>query len=170
MKSSKFVPLLTLALAILCFRSTALVNAAEIRGNCANNFTLAPTEDPNTFTLSHPGVAQVSLIGNCTYNGTGSATFTTNPSKPIILTGKWRFTSADGLTTLDVEADGVGTPDPSNPNFVNLVYSLKFVGGTGALAGVHGKGELHAVAMLTSANGGATTFTFTGQVSTHSPR
>ena len=166
MNLSKSFPFLALTLAILCHTSTASINAAEIRGNCANNFTLVPTADPNTFTMSHPGVAQLSLIGNCTYNGTGSATFTTDPAKPIVLTGKWRFASSDGLTSLDVEAEGIGTPDPANANFVNLVYTMKFVGGTGAMANVRGKGELHGLAMLTSANGGTTTFTFSAQVST----
>ena len=164
MKTSKF--LLVLTIAALWVATAGLISAAEIRGNCANNFTLVPTADPNTFTMSHPGVAQLSLIGNCTYNGTGSATFTSDPSRPIVLTGKWRFTSSDGLTSLDVEAEGIGTPDPANSNFVNLVYTMRFVGGTGAMANVRGKGELHGLAMLTAANGGTTTFTFSAQVST----
>jgi hypothetical protein len=165
MKTSKF--LLVLTLAALWVTTAGSINAAEMRGNCANNFTLLPTADPNTFTMSHPGVAQLSLIGNCTYNGTGTATFTTDPAKPIVLTGKWRFASSDGSTSLDVEAEGIGTPDPANPNFVNLVYTMKFVGGTGVMANVRGKGELHGLAMLTSASGGTTTFTFSAQVSTH---
>jgi hypothetical protein len=165
MKTLKF--LLVLTVAALWVATAGSIYAAEMRGNCANNFTLVPTADPNTFTMSHPGVAQLSLLGNCTYNGTGFATFTADPAKPIVLTGKWRFTSSDGSTTLDVEAEGVGTPDPANPNFVNLVYTMKFVGGAGAMANVRGKGELHGLAMLTSADTGTTTFTFSAQVSTH---
>src|SRR3954470_626861 len=111
MKTSKFLHLLTLAVATFWCAMAAPTSAGEIRGNCGNNFTLAPTANPNVFTLTHPGVAQLSIMGNCTYDGTGFATFTGDHTKPILLTGNWRFTSSDGSTTLNVEAEGIGTPD-----------------------------------------------------------
>jgi hypothetical protein len=141
--------------------------AGEIRGNSGNNFTLTPTATPGVFTLTHPGVAQVSLMGNCTFDGTETVIAPTAAGQPFITTGTFRFTSADGTTTLDVEADGIGTPDPANPNFINVHYTMKFTGGTGKMANVRGKGELNGVAVFTSATGGTTTFVFDGQVSTH---
>ena len=159
-------------IALASLITTLLVNASpakagEIRGSSGNNFSLAPTATPGVFTLTHPGVAQVSLMGNCTFDGTETVIAPTAADQPFILTGTFRFTSADGTTTLDVEAEGTGTPDPANPNFINLHYTMKFTGGTGKMASVRGKGELDGVAMFTSATGGTTTFNFAGQISTH---
>jgi len=147
--------------------AAAPVNAAKISGSSGNNFTLTPTATPGVFTLTHPGVARVSLLGNCTFDGTETVIAPTTPDQPFLLSGTFRFTSADGASTLNVEAEGTGFPDPANPNFVNIHYTMKFTGGTGKMANARGKAELDGVAMFTSATGGTTTFIFAGQVSTH---
>ena len=168
MKMLNQLRILTLASLITTLLvSASSANAGEIRGSSGNNFTLTSTATPGVFTLTHPGVAQVSLMGNCTFDGTETVIAPTEAGQPFILNGTFRFTSADGTTTLDVEADGIGTPDPANPNFINVRYTMKFTGGTGKMANVRGKGELDGVAMFTSATGGTTTFTFAGQISTH---
>lgn len=157
----------------LLFTSSALLatcpraDAGEIRGSSGNNFSFAPTGTPGVFLLTHPGVAKVSLLGNCTFDGSELLIPPAGPDQPFILSGTWHFVSADGSSTLDVEVEGTGFADPANPNFVNLHYTMKFTGGTGKTANAHGKGETEGVAMLTSPSGGTTTFTFDGQVSTH---
>jgi hypothetical protein len=92
----------------------------------------------------------------------------TAPDKPLTTTGTFRFVSADGASTLDADVVGEGTPDPANPNFVNLRYRIRFTGGTGVMAGARGRAVLHRVAMLTSPNGGTTTFVFEGEITTRS--
>jgi hypothetical protein len=155
----------TFALALLLVAAGA--KAGEIRGNSGNNFTLTPTATPGVFTLTHPGVARVSLLGNCTFDGTETLVMPATPDQPLTTVGTFRFVSADGSSTLDAEVEGTGMPDPANPNFVNLHYTLKFTGGTGKMANARGKGQLTGTAMLTSPSGGTTTFTFRGQISTH---
>jgi hypothetical protein len=117
--------------------------------------------------MTHPGVAQVSLLGNCTFDGDEIVVAPAGPTDVFVLSGTWHFATADGSSTLDAEVEGIGTPDPTNSNFVNVHYTFKFTGGTGAMANARGKGQLDGVAMLTSPSGGTTTFTFAGQVSTH---
>jgi len=166
MKASTFLKsALTILLAFLISNVT-IANAGEIRGSSGNNFTLTPTATPGVFHMTHPGVAQVSLLGNCTFDGEEIVIAPTGPNGLFILSGTWHFATANGSSTLDAEVEGTGTPDPTNPNFVNLRYTFKFTGGTGIMANARGKGQMDGVAMLTSPNGGTTTFTFTGQVST----
>ena len=141
--------------------------AGEIRGSSGNNFTLTPTATPGVFTLTHPGVARVSLLGNCTFDGTETLVMPATPDQPLTTTGTFQFVSADGSSTLEAEVEGRGMPDPADPNFVNLHYIIKFTGGTGKMANARGKGELTGTAMLTSPTGGTTTFIFSGQISTH---
>ena len=148
--------------------STLPAKAGEIRGSSGNNFTLTPTTTPGVFTLTHPGVARVSLLGNCTFDGTETLVMPATPDKPLTTTGTFRFVSADGASTLDADVFGEGTPDPANPNFVNLRYRIRFTGGTGAMAGARGRAVLNGVAMLTSPNGGVTTFVFEGEIATRS--
>lgn len=163
-------PFRNIALAFACAAMVITFTSAtagEIRGSSGNNFTLTPTGAPGTFTLTHPGVAQVSLLGNCMFEGTETLVMPVSPDMPLTMTGTFRFTSADGTTTLDADVEGVGTPDPANPSFVNLRYRMKFTGGSGKMAGARGKAILHGVAMLTSQTGGTTTFVFEGQLSKH---
>jgi hypothetical protein len=160
--------IITLALACAALAMTATTaSAAPIKGSSGNNFELSPTATPRVFTLTHPGVAQVSLLGNCTFDGDEVLLVPTAPGQPFILKGTWRFVSADGASTLDAEVEGTGTPDPANPNFVNLHYEVKFTGGTGEMANARGRAEMDGVAMFTSPTGGTTTFVFAGQISTH---
>jgi hypothetical protein len=158
-----------IALALAC---TALVmtatadNTRDIKGNSGNNFALTPTATPGVLMLTHPGVAQVSSIGNCTFDGIEVVLVPATPDKPFVLNGTWRFISADGATTLDAEVEGTGTPDPANSGFVNLHYRVKFTGGTGKMANARGKAKMEGVAMFTSPTGGTTTFVFAGEIST----
>jgi hypothetical protein len=158
------------ALALACAALVMTAKARDIEGNSGNNFSLAPTATPGVFMLTHPGVAQVSSLGNCTFDGEEVATFPATPDQPLTLKGTWRFTSADGSSTLDAEVAGTGTPDPANPNFVNLRYRVKFTGGTGKMAAARGKAEMTGVAMLTSPSGGTTTFVFAGEIFTRGGR
>jgi hypothetical protein len=119
------------------------------------------------FLLTHPGVARVTGLGNCQFDGTEFLTPPDGPEGIFLMKGTWRFTSGDGATTLDADVEGVGKPDPANPAFVTLEYTITFTGGTGLMAGAHGKGKMEGVAMLTGATSGTTTFTFSGQISTH---
>ncbi len=144
-----------------------MARAGEIRGSSGNNFSFGPSATPGVFLMTHPGVAKVSLLGNCTFDGTELLILPTEPNQPILLSGTWHFVSADGASTLDAEVEGTGIPDPAHPNFVNLHYTIKFTGGTGQMANARGKGEMEGVAMLTSPTAGTTTFTFSGQISTH---
>jgi hypothetical protein len=167
MKTSKFFNCALTLIFGLLISSGTIVRAGEIRGSSGNNFTLTPTATPGVFHMTHPGVAQVSLLGNCTFDGDEIVIAPAGPNDVFVLSGTWHFATADGSSTLDTEVEGIGTPDPTNPNFVNVHYTFTFTGGTGLMANARGKGELDGVAMLTSPNGGTTTFTFTGQVSTH---
>ena len=117
--------------------------------------------------MTHPGVARLNELGNCLFDGTEFLTPPTAPGAPFLLKGTWRFTSADGSYTLDASVEGVGRPDAVNPAFVNLEYTINFTGGTGLLAGAHGKGKMEGVAMLTGPTSGTTSFVFSGQISTH---
>jgi len=167
MKILRQLRIITLALACAALAMTAATaHAAPIKGNSGNNFELSPTPMPGVLTLTHPGVAQVSLLGNCTFDGDEVVLVPTAPGQPFILKGTWRFVSADGATTLDAEVEGTGTPDPANPNFVNLHYDVKFTGGTGQMANARGRAEMDGVAMFTSPSGGTTTFVFAGKIST----
>ena len=107
--------LLTLALACMALVITAARGEArDIRGSSGNNFSLTPTANPGAFILTHPGVAQVSAIGNCTFDGTEILVSPATPDRPLILKGTWRFTSADGTTTLDAEVEGTGESEVSS--------------------------------------------------------
>lgn len=160
----------TVVLAFACAALVMTAKARSIEGNSGNNFTMVPTSTPGVFTLTHPGVAQVSSLGNCTFDGEEVATFPATSDQPLTLKGTWRFTSADGSSTLDAEVAGTGTPDPANPNFVNLRYHVKFTGGTGKMAKARGTAAMTGVAMITSSTGGTTTFVFAGEISSRGER
>ena len=143
------------------------VHAGEIRGSSGNNFSFGPTATPGVFLMTHPGVARLTGLGNCQFDGTELLTPPTSTDARFLMKGTWRFVSADGSSTLEAEVEGVGTPDPANAAFVTLEYTITFTGGTGLMAGAHGKGKMEGVAMVTGPTGGTTTFVFSGQISTH---
>lgn len=141
--------------------------AAPVRAHAASRFELTPTATPGVFTDTADGPARVSLLGNCTLHAEQVVTLPATPDQPILIKGKWRFTSADGTTTLDAETEGTGTPDPINPSFVNIHYEMKFTGGTGRMANARGRADVDVVAMFISAPGGTATVSLTGNISTH---
>ena len=162
------VRIIAVALACTALAMTiTTTEAAPVRAHAASRFELTPTATPGVFTDMADGPAQVSLLGNCTLHADQVVTLPAAPDQPILIKGKWRFTSADGTTTLDAETEGTGTPDPTNPSFVNIHYELKFTGGTGQMANARGRAEVDVVAMFTSATGGTGTVFLTGNVSTH---
>jgi hypothetical protein len=80
------------------------------------------------------GVLRVFELGNCTIHADVIVT-QPSPSDPIIATGTFVITTADGATPLKASAVGTGTPDPTNPAlFLNSRYDLSFTGATGIVA------------------------------------
>ncbi len=140
------------------------MRATDIRANGGTTWELAPTADPGVFTHTVDGVVQVSLLGNCTVHADVVVRFPANPSQPPTLKGTFTFTAADGVTTLKATAEGTGTPDPANPNFLNFQYHVTFTGGSGQFARARGEAEIEGVALFTSASAGKATWTLKGQV------
>lgn len=171
--------LATIALAAACAavtvsRSRANVsgtlpsNAAAIWVTTGNTFALVPTDDPNVFGHPVDGVAQVSLMGNCHFHGDGTIYLPTSAGQPIriLSDAPWKLTSSDGANSLQFDAEGTATFDPANPQFANLTYSVKFIGGTGAFIGASGTGTMEVTAEFTSALGGLANWTMKGVVIT----
>ena len=84
------------------------------------------------------GVAEISLLGNCTDHADLDVRFPTSPGQPVLVSGLGTFTSVDGINSLSFTVTGSATPDPGNPAFFNARYQLKFTGGSGALASATG--------------------------------
>jgi hypothetical protein len=68
---------------------------------------------------------------------------------------------------LDAEVEGTGTPDPTNPAFLNFHYDVKFAGGTGQMANARGTADIDGFGMFTSASTGKATWLLQGNVATH---
>jgi hypothetical protein len=159
--------------AILALALTALVitaapaKAGVITAHGGEVFALTPTDDPNVFRDTVDGTAQVSLLGNCSFHAEQTISLPSAPGEPISVKGSWRFTTADSATTLDMDVEGTGAPDPANPGFVNIKFKVRFAGGTGLMASVRGSGELEGVAMFSSPTAGIATWTLKGNLSTH---
>ena len=142
-------------------------NAAALRANGGTTFDLLPTAVPGVFTHTVNGIAQVSLLGNCSVHADVIVQFSTNPDEPAILNGSLTFTTADGATTLTTHVEGTGTPDPANPNsFLNFQYQVRFTGGSGRFAAARGKAAINGAALFTSASTGKATWTLQGYVVT----
>jgi len=154
---------LVLGCAALLITSNS-ISAADIRANAGTTWTLSPTTDPNVFTHTVDGIAEVSRLGNCTFHGDVVALLPTSPGQSIALKGSFTFTSADGATTLKAAVEGTGTPDPANPNFLNFQYQVKFTGGSGQFAAARGQAEIEGAALFTSPSAGKATWTMKGHV------
>src|SRR6267143_3928303 len=159
----KFGVGLALACAALLLTSNS-INAADIRANGGTTFDLLPTADPSVFTHTVDGIAQVSLLGNCTVHADVLVRFPANPSQPPTLKGSFTFTSADGTATLKATVEGTGTPDPANPSFLNFHYDVTFTGGSGQFASARGEAEINGAAMFTSPSTGKATWKLKGHV------
>ena len=160
--------------AVLMFASNS-ATAADIRANAGTTFTLTSTTDPSVFTHEINGVAQVSLLGKCTFHGDVVGRFPATAGQPIALTGNFTFTTADGATTLSAAVEGAATPDPANPSFLNFHYDVTFTGGSGAFTNARGRadidgfGQYTAEGLVQPADGSTTgkaTWTMKGEVRT----
>ena len=168
MKTFKHMSTAILALALTALVTTAApAKAGVIKAHGGEVFALTPTDDPNVFRDTVDGVAQVSLLGNCSFHAEQTVSLPSAPGEPIRVKGSWRFTTADSATTLDMEVEGTGAPDPANPGFVNINLTVRFAGGAGLMAHVCGSGELEGAAMFTSPAAGMVTWTLKGNISTH---
>jgi len=154
---------LALGCAALILASNS-ISAADIRVNAGTTFDLLPTADPGVFTHTVDGIAQVSLLGNCTVHADVVVRFPASPSQPPTLNGSFTFTAADGGTTLKATVEGTATPDPANPSFLNFQYHVTFTGGTGQFAAARGEAEIDGVALFTSPSAGKATWTMKGHV------
>jgi hypothetical protein len=179
MKKLKLLPTLGITLACVCAvlaisRSRVgandgpPANAAAIRVTTGNTFALVPTSDPNVFGHPVDGVAQVSAMGNCHFQGESTIYLPTSAGQPIRIlnTSPWTLTSSDGANSLKFDVEGTATFDPANSLFANLTYNVHFVGGTGRFAGARGTGTMEVTAEFTSALAGLANWTMKGVVIT----
>ena len=65
------------------------ISAADIRVNAGTTFDLIPTADPSVFTHTVDGIAQVSLLGNCTVHADVVVRFPASLGQPPTL--EWFF-------------------------------------------------------------------------------
>src|SRR4051812_17603081 len=86
-------------------------NAAAIRVTTGNSFALVPTSDPNVFGHPVEGVAQVSVMGNCHFQGEATIYLPTAPGQQIriVNTSPLTLTSSDGANSLKFNLDGTAT-------------------------------------------------------------
>jgi hypothetical protein len=133
------------------------VDVEEIRANAGASFVITPA----AMKMTVDGVAQVSVLGNCSTHADAEMRFGPGGSMQVTQSTFW-FTSADGTTTINAVADGPVTPDPANPQaFGNFHYLVTFIGGTGRFASVGGKGQIDGAALFDPSAPGTGTGTFT---------
>src|SRR6266699_2445167 len=77
---------LALGCAALVLTSNS-ISAADIRVNAGTTFDLIPTADPSVFTHTVDGIAQVSLLGNCTVHADVVVRFPASLGQPPTLNG-----------------------------------------------------------------------------------
>jgi hypothetical protein len=155
-----------ITVAITCatwLNTTAPMAAATVQANGGDTFTLTPTSNPGEFADLVQGVAQVSFLGNCTFQADQLVVLPATPDQPIRVKGVWRFATSDGASSLVANVEGVGAPDPRNPAFVNIQLKAKFTHGTGLAANADGEAEINGLAMFTSAAGGTATWSLKGK-------
>ena len=167
MKPSQVIKViaLTLGCTALAF-SGPHGRTVAVRAHAGPSFAFTPTADPYVFKATVNGVAQFSLLGNCTDQAELEVRFPASPGQPVLLNGSGTFTSSDGTTTLSFTLTGSATPDPSNPAFFNSKYELTFTGGSGALASATGSAEIEEVVLFTSPLTGSASWVLEGRVTT----
>jgi hypothetical protein len=162
---------LAFACAALAF-ATPCANAGVIKGHAGTTFNLTPVSfdsngNPTKFTHTVDGVVRVFELGNCTFHADVIVFPPKTTADPFILVGTFRITTADGATTLNADAAGTATPDPTNPTFfLNFHYDVKVTGGTGAMTNARGVADVDGFAMFTSASTGKATWLLEGNVAT----
>jgi hypothetical protein len=177
MRKLNCLPALTLAIAcaaLVTSRSTVRanddnrINSSAIRVTTGNTFALVPTSNPSVFGHPLDGVAQVSVLGNCHFHGESTVYMPTSAGQSIriVSSSPWTLTSSDGADSLEFDAEGTATFDPTNPLFANITYQVSFVGGTGKFVGAKGKATMEVTAMFTSQLAGLANWTMKGVVTT----
>jgi hypothetical protein len=146
--------------------------AGVVKGHAGTTWVLNPIEFgpggvPTKYTHTVDGVVRIFELGNCTFHADVIITQAT-PKDPFILNGTFLITTADGATTLNADAVGVGTGDPSNPSMLNFHYDITFTGGTGSMTNAHGTADVDGFAMFTEQLAGKATWIVQGNVTTNS--
>ena len=136
-----------------------------ITANAGTTFELGSTGDPLVLSHTVDGLAQVSLIGNCTVHF-DTLVQVPPPGEAWKVSGSMRFASADGSSVLRMDVTGWVMFDPANPAFANFHYDGVITSGEGEFAGARGKAEIDGAGLLTSATTGKATWLLKGNVFT----
>jgi hypothetical protein len=136
-----------------------------ITANAGPTFELAPSGKPGVLTHTVNGIAQVSLLGNCTVHFDTLAQVPP-PGEPFTVRGTMQFVSADGSSAIQGDVNGWVVIDPANPAFGNLHYNMVITGGAGKFTGARGQGEIDGAGMFTSDHSGTATWLLKGVVLT----
>lgn len=97
--------------------------------------TFTPTSTPGVLIATLQGSGRGPSLGPLTFTATEMIDFRQfgDPAFPhpraVVTNGRFTITAAQG--TLTASYDGVGTPDPARPGFVNGVALSTLTGGTG---------------------------------------
>jgi hypothetical protein len=98
--------------------------------------TLVPTSTPGVLVATLQGTGSGRHLGRLTFTATELIDFRQfgDPAFPhpraVVTDGRFTITTGRG-DTLTATYDGVGTPDPARPGFVNGVALSQLTGGTG---------------------------------------
>src|SRR5215207_3315238 len=162
-----------LGFALNCAALTLIASAAmaaDIRANAGTTFTLFPSIEPGLLNHTVDGIVQVTFGGSPGVDGTYifhadvTARVPDTADQPLALAGNFKFTSADGASTLTAVVTGAVSTDLVNPALANFQYQATITGGSGALASTRGQARIEGAAMFTSASTGTATWTMKGQV------
>ena len=172
---NKLTPFKSIMLALGCATLVLITipaEAAAVKGHAGTTFDLKAVEFDSSghatkFTHTVDGVVRVSGLGNCTFHADVIVT-QASPNDPYILAGTFLITTADGTTSLNADATGIGSPDPDNSTlFLNFHYDVKFTGGTGSMRNARGSADVDGFAMFTSESTGKATWLLQGNVAAH---
>ncbi len=156
---------------VLAVVSTLLLMGAGSRtngvitANGGTTFELAPSDQPGVLIHTVDGIAQVSLLGNCTVHF-DTLVRVPPPGEPFKVTGTMQLVSADGSSAIRTEVNGRVISDPASPAFGNLHYEVVITGGEGKFTGARGQGEIDGAGLFTSDHSGKATWLLNGVVLT----
>ena len=136
-----------------------------ITANAGTTFELAPSNEPGVLIHTVDGVAQVSLLGNCTVHF-DTLVQVPLPGEPFKVSGTMQLTSADGSSAIQTEVKGWVISDPASPAFGDFHYDVVITGGEGKFAGARGKAEIDGAGLFTSDHSGKATWLLKGVVLT----
>jgi len=123
--------------------------------NAGTTFVLVPipSTSPQQYTHTVDGVVNVLPLGNCTVHFDLIVTSTGSSSIPYTVSGTQTITTADGSSTVTSSVNGYLSSVPANATFLDILYELKFTGGTGQLANARGQTVLQGFAAIATAPG-----------------